>query len=157
MRRRPPDTFEAGIETLYRSDGERLWRSVYTYAASRAIAADAVAEAFAQLLRRRDAVTHPRAWVWRSAFRIAAGMLQERGRTVNELVIDVAVEIPEPAFDLLQALDTLSDSQRSSILLHDYAGFPAREIAQIIGSTEAAVRVHLMRARRRLRDVLADD
>jgi len=35
------------------------------------VASDAVAEAFAQLIRRGDEVRDPRAWVWRSAFRIA--------------------------------------------------------------------------------------
>jgi DNA-directed RNA polymerase specialized sigma24 family protein len=51
------------------------------------------------------------------------------------------------------ALGALSERQRASVVLHDGAGYPAREVARIVGSTEAAVRVHLMRGRRRLREL----
>ena len=43
------------------------------------------------------------------------------------------------------------------MVLHDAARYPAKEVARIVGSTEAAVRVHLMRGRRRLRELLRDD
>jgi len=42
-------------------------------------------------------------------------------------------------------------------VLHDYAGYPASEIASIIGSTAPAVFVHLSRARKRLRTLLEVD
>ena len=66
-------------------------------------------------------------------------------------------EMEEPARDLVLALGALSERQRVSVVLHDGAGYPAREVARIIGSTEAAVRVHLMRGRRRLRELLRED
>jgi RNA polymerase sigma factor (sigma-70 family) len=55
------------------------------------------------------------------------------------------------------ALASLSERQRASVILHDAAGYSAREVAKIVGSTEAAVRVHLMRARRRLQELLKHD
>lgn len=66
-------------------------------------------------------------------------------------------EMEVPARDLIVALCALSERQRASVVLHDGAGYPAREVARILGSTEAAVRVHLMRGRRRLRVLLEDD
>jgi len=63
----------------------------------------------------------------------------------------------EPARDLVVALGALSERQRASVVLHDAAGYSAGEVAKIVGSTEAAVRVHLVRGRRRLRDLLKDD
>ena len=66
-------------------------------------------------------------------------------------------EMEEPARDLVVALGTLSERQRAAVVLHDATGYPAREVARIVGSTEAAVRVHLMRGRRRLRELLKDD
>jgi RNA polymerase sigma-70 factor, ECF subfamily len=63
----------------------------------------------------------------------------------------------EPARDLVIALGALSERQRVSVVLHDGAGYPSKEVAWIIGSTEAAVRVHLMRGRRRLQELLKDD
>ena len=75
---------------------------------------------------------------------------------MNELVVDLAYEDPDTTIDLVRALQTLSEMQRQAIVLHDYAGYRAADAAKIIGSTEAAVRVHLMRARRRLRGLLGD-
>ncbi|HVJ98583.1 MAG TPA: RNA polymerase sigma factor [Acidimicrobiia bacterium] len=147
-------SFSHEIERLYRVDGNRLWRAVYAYSGSRVVADDATAEAFAQLIRRGRAVENARAWVWRSAFRIAGGLLKDRHRTVNELVIDLSYEEPPDVIDLVRLLQELSSAQRASIVLHDYAGYRAREAAEIIGSTEAAVRVHLMRGRRKLRERL---
>jgi RNA polymerase sigma-70 factor (ECF subfamily) len=155
-RRDETSAFSVEVERLYRADGARLWRAIYAYSASRVVTDDAVAEAFAQLLRRGAAVDNPRAWVWRTAFRVAGGLLKERRRTVNQLESDLTYEPPDDALDVLELLKVLSGAQRAALVLHDYAGYRAREVADIIGSTEAAVRVHLMRARRRMRSRLTD-
>ena len=152
--REEPDWTEA-VEALYRIDAARLGRSLFGFAASRSVAEDSVAEAFAQLLATNSVIRDPRAWGWRTAFRVAAGELQRRRQTVNELLVDVASTVSDDTLDLVAALQTLSDMQRKSVVLHDYAGYRAAEVARMIGSTEAAVRVHLMRGRRRLRGLLA--
>ena len=50
------------------------------YTGDAELASDAEAEAFAQALRRGEAVDDVAAWVWRSAFRIASGLLATRSR-----------------------------------------------------------------------------
>jgi len=144
------------IERLYRERGDRIWRGLLALSGDPEVASDAVAEAFAQVLRRGDEVRDPERWIWRAAFRIAAGELKERRR--SELIgVAGSYEMEEPAHDLLVALRALSERQRAAVVLHDAAGYPAREVAKIVGSTEAAVRFHLMRGRRRLRALLNDD
>jgi RNA polymerase sigma factor (sigma-70 family) len=144
------------IERLYRERGDRMWRAVLAFAGDPEVAGDAVAEAFAQVLRRGEDVRDPERWVWRAAFRIASGELKERRkRPVTEAM--EAYEMEDPARDLVVALASLSERQRGAVVLHDAAGYPAKEVARIVGSTEAAVRVHLMRGRRRLRELLEDD
>jgi RNA polymerase sigma-70 factor (ECF subfamily) len=145
------------IERLYRERGDRIWRGLVAFSGDPEVASDAVAEAFAQVLRRGDEVRDPERWIWRAAFRIAAGELKERRSIVETTAAIGSYEIEEPARDLVVALGALSERQRASVVLHDAAGFSAREVARIVGSTEAAVRVHLMRGRRRLRDLLKDD
>jgi RNA polymerase sigma-70 factor (ECF subfamily) len=145
------------IERLYRERGDRIWRGLLAFAGDPEMASDAVAEAFAQVLRRGEEVRDPERWVWRAAFRIAAGELKDRRRTVETTTAIGSYEMEEPARDLVVALGSLSERQRASVILHDAAGYSAREVAKIIGSTEAAVRVHLMRARRRLQELLKDD
>jgi RNA polymerase sigma-70 factor (ECF subfamily) len=144
------------IERLYRERGDRIWRGLLAFSGDPDIASDAVAEAFAQVLRRGDEVRDPERWVWRAAFRIAAGELKER-RKYELIGVAGSYEMEEPARDLVVALATLSERQRAAVVFHDAAGYPAREVAKIVGSTEAAVRVHLMRGRRRLRDLLKED
>ena len=144
------------IERLYRKRGDRIWRGILAFSGDPEIASDAVAEAFAQVLRRGDEVRDPERWVWRAAFRIAAGELKER-RKYELIGVAGSYEMEDPARDLVVALATLSERQRAAVVLHDAAGYPAREVAKIVGSTEAAVRVHLMRGRRRLRDLLKED
>jgi RNA polymerase sigma-70 factor, ECF subfamily len=144
------------IERLYRERGDRIWRGLLAFAGDPEVASDAVAEAFAQVLRRGDEVRDPERWVWRTAFRVAAGELKRQRRS-DVLTTEGSYEMEVPARELIVALGALSERQRASVVLHDGAGYPAREVARILGSTEAAVRVHLMRGRRRLRNLLEDD
>jgi len=158
---RPEATSSSGgatdlIEQTYRDQATRLRRSVTAYAGDPDVASDAVAEAFAQLLRRGAGVRDPAAWVWRAAFRIAAGDLVLRRSCVSEPLAGVVTPSETETIDLARALAQLSPCQRAAVLLHDYAGFPARQAAELSDSTEAAVRVHLMRARRKLRVLLSE-
>jgi RNA polymerase sigma factor (sigma-70 family) len=141
------------LERLYRDRGERLWRAVLAFAGDPDVASDAVSEAFAQALRRGEAIRDPEAWVWRAAFRIAAGELADRRRRASTTapVDRASYEIPGPADELIRALAHLSPKQRACVVLHHYAGYPVKEIAAIVGSTAAAVRVHLSQGRKRLR------
>jgi RNA polymerase sigma-70 factor (ECF subfamily) len=144
------------LERLYREQGARMWRSVLAFAGDPEVASDAVAEAFAQALRRGDEIRDPERWLWRSMYRIAAGELKERGRT-QMTDAEGSYEIEEPARELISALRKLSPKQRSAVVLHHAAGYPLREVAAILGSTTGAVKVHLARGRRRLRQLLEDD
>lgn len=142
----------AGIEDLYRQHSDRLWKAVFAYAQDRAIADDAVAEAFTQALRRGDALRDPVAWIWRVAFRVAAGELKDRARRGD--LADEGVDAEDAPLDLLRALRRLGPKERAAIVLHHYAGYSTREVAAMIGSTPGAVRVHLSVGRRRLRSYL---
>jgi RNA polymerase sigma factor (sigma-70 family) len=137
------------LEDLYRRDGPRMWRSLLLYAGDPDVASDAVAEAFAQALRRGAAVRAPERWVWRAAFRIAAGELKTR-KSHSAPLPDVIVPGPAEQAEVNAALRTLSPKQRASIVLHYFAGYTYKEIAPIIGSTPSAVSVHVTRGRRRL-------
>ena len=143
-------------EELYRAHGAALWRSVMLFAGDADVANDAVAEAFAQAIRRGDAIESPRAWVTRAAFRIAAGELKERRRGAV-LPEDLGYEMPEPVAELAGALARLSPKQRACAVLHFRDSYTAPEIAELIGSTTSAVGVHLHRAKARLRDLLGEE
>src|SRR6188508_127721 len=144
------------IEALYRADADRLWRAVYAFAGDAEIASDAVAEAYAQLLRRGSAVRDPGAWVWRTAFRVSRGSLKARRQ--DDRATRPAGEHTDSYLDqdLLDAIRQLPDGQRAAVVLFYYADLPVREIADRLGSNSLAVRANLTRGRRRLRDLLGD-
>ncbi len=132
-----------------------MWRALFAFCADPDIASDAVAEAFAQAIRGGDAIRDPRAWVWRSGFKIASGELKRRGRTSYHVPEGSYLD-PEADAELLAALAKLPDAQRAAVILHYYADSSVREIAQRIGSTQLAVRANLSRGRRRLKQLLGD-
>lgn len=146
------------FESLYRRHADRLWRALLSYTGDPEVASDAVSEAFAQCLARGEDVRSPASWVWRAAFRIAAGQLQEAKRLSGLAEFSgPAVDDVHADTDLVRALTTLPPRQRASLVLYYYAGFNTREIAGILDLSAATVRVHLNRGRRRLRRLLEDD
>ena len=145
------------VERVYRDRGHRMWQAVFAFTGDREVAADAIAEAFAQALRAEATIRDIEAWVWRAAFRIAAGELKERRRSGTGLPANEWYEMEDPARELVAALAHLPEKQRGSVILHDALGYPSRDVAAMIGSTAAAVRVHLVRGRRRLRHLLEED
>jgi len=138
---------------LYEREGHRVWRDVYAFAGDRDVASDAVAEAFAQCIRRGEVVRDPKAWVWRTAFRIAAGELKERRRRTT-LAREPSYEMEDQPGPLMAALASLPRNQRAAIVLRYYAGWDTAGIADTLSCSRATVRVHLSRAKRRLRVLL---
>ena len=133
-----------------------MWQAVFAFAGDPEVASDAVAEAFTQALGRGGAIRSPERWLWRTIFLIAAGELKRRGRRLPELM-EGAYEMNDLAWDLVAALAKLPEKQRAAVVLHHAVGYPAKEIAEIIGSTTPGVYVHLSRGRKRLRELLETD
>lgn len=140
------------IGRLFEQESAKLWRSLLLHTADAEVAGDATAEAFAQLLRRGDAVRDPKAWVWRAAFRIADGELARRRSIPHDQA--GSYEMPEPAFDLARALAQLPATQRRAVVLHHLGDLPVADIAAVMGTSRSAVAVHLHRGRKRLRELL---
>jgi RNA polymerase sigma-70 factor (ECF subfamily) len=141
------------VERAYREQRVKMLKTLFAYTRSRTIAEDAVSEAFAQAIHRGSEIRDVSAWVWKAAFRIASGELS-RPREIELLDTESSYEMDEPAADLVHALSGLSPKQRACVLLHHYAGYPVREVGEIVGSSVAAVKVHLSTGRRRLRAIL---
>ena len=149
---------ERDIERLYRESAPQLWRSIYGFAGGRRhLAEDAVAEAFARAIERANEIHEPLAWIYRTAFRIASRELQQERRGPPPSPDPVPGIDPADVQDVLSALWTLSPNQRAAVVLHDQEGFTAPEVGRLIGISAATVRVHLFRARRRLREVLGGE
>lgn len=161
------EAFNAAVGGLYLRKQAEIWRAVFAWSGSTEVSDEAVAEAFAQLLRRGTVVRDPEAWVWKTSFRIAAGELQrQRAREVRQVPTseehssvearaDSHDELAADSMDLMNALACLSDQQRRCIVLVDLAGHSSADAAAILGTSSATIRVQLLRARRRLKAKLS--
>ena len=143
------------FDAIWRDIGPTLWRAILAYSGGRRdVADDAVAEAFARAIERDRQIHEPRAYLYRIAFRIAAAELRRDGACPER---DVPLEDEHLLADLAPALRRLSPSQRAAVYLHYVADLPVREVATLMGTSYTAVRVHLMRGRRRLAELLGED
>jgi RNA polymerase sigma-70 factor (ECF subfamily) len=147
-------------DAIWRRSGATLWRSVYAYSGGRKdVADDAVSEAFARAIARGDEVRDPLAYLFRIAFRVASADLARSGKEAE--VHEVATSVADPSQnglpDLLRALKELAPAQRAAVYLHYQADLPVREVAHLMGTSTAAVKVHLMRGRRRLAGLLGEE
>ena len=140
------------VDATYRAEADRLWRALVGYSGDRELASDAVAEAFTRAIQHDAEIRDLVSWVWTVAFRLAAAEL--RRPSPPELIAeDQALdELP----DLVRALRQLPPKQRLAVVLHDYADRPTREVAAVLGTSTATVRVHLSQGRRRLRGLLEE-
>jgi RNA polymerase sigma-70 factor (ECF subfamily) len=124
-------------------------------------AQDVVQSAFEKLWINRAQVDFPRAKSY--LFTIAYNQMIDHTRKVKRMTYKD--EIPEYAATtsqpesylkkaLEQALDTLTETQRSLVMLKDYEGYNYAEIGEITGLNESQVKVYLHRARVQLRNYL---
>ncbi len=146
---------ESTFEMLYRRTGPRLWRAIYAFTAGRReVTDDVVAEAFARTLERGRSVRDPDRYLYRVAFRLAAQELRRPGTVPS--VPEAPITSEDGMVDLLPALRRLSPGQRAAVYLRYQADLPIAEIAKLMDTSSAVVRVHLMRGRRRLAELLPE-
>ncbi len=141
------------IEEVYRTDHDRLWRSLLAYTGDSELAAEAEAETFTQAFARGRELYDPQAWIWRTSFRVAAGLLAERGSSPqpDQSIVDQP-HLDSSLVDFLDLLGSLSEQQREVVVLRYAGGFTPTEIAELLDTTPGSVRVQLHRAHQRLRE-----
>jgi RNA polymerase sigma-70 factor (ECF subfamily) len=142
---------------LFRAENAKLYRSLYAYTGGRRdIAEDATVEAFARAISEGERVRDPLPWLYRTAFRIAAAELKgdrKRGERKDE----VADPPDEAAVEVLAGVRALSPQQRTAVVLHYLVDLPVEDVAKRMGVSTSAVKVHLFRARKHLRELLGDE
>ncbi|MCM1325226.1 MAG: RNA polymerase sigma factor [Bacteroidales bacterium] len=116
---------------------------------------DAIQETFVRYLEKRpdfDSAEHEKAWLIRVAVNICRDMLRFRMRhpkvSLDELENSLAA--PEQG-ETLKELMELPFKHKTVIYLHYVEGYRIKEIADILGMTEAAVKMRLKRGREQVR------
>ncbi len=144
------------VERVYRSVHPRLWRALLSYTGDAELASDAEAEAFAQVLRRGAAVDDVAAWVWRSAFRIASGLLAARSHPDDARSAECSTSPTGSVAEFLGLLADLSPQQRACVVLRYVGQYTSPEIGELLGTSAGTVRVQLHRAHAALRHTIRE-
>ena len=142
------------VEVAYRAVHARLWKALLAFTGDAELASDAEAEAFAQVLRRGEAVDDVQAWVWRSAFRIASGLLASKSTNLG--VVDGSVSPTQSITEFLDLLGGLSQQQRACVALRYVGEYTSVEIGELLGTSAGTIRVQLNRAHTALRSLLKE-
>lgn len=153
---RPSAVPERDLGAVFDTDAPGLYRTILAFTGGRGdIAEEAVAEAFARAAARTGELRDPVAWLYRVAFNVATDEIR-RERRQRPPPGPTSSPPPEVA-GLMEALEKLPPRQRAAIFLFHVSDLPVVEVAKRMGIAQPTVRVHLVRGRRRLGELLGDD
>lgn len=154
----------ASPEDLFRAQYLRLARALAVWSGDREAAADAVQDAFVELVRRWDSVgsyDDPVGWVRRvsiNRLRTNHRLLVSRAAALVRLAQrgepDSRATAPQP--ELAEALRRLPQRQRLAMSLFYVADLSTAEVAEAMGVSEGSVKQHLHRGREAVRRLLEE-
>lgn len=176
----PEADHRAALSRALVTEGDRLYALAFRVTRDPELAKDAVQEAFASALVHVDAFrgdARLSTWLHRIVYNKSIDLLRRRRReeplsdeqaaelTAEDMQLGHGPSWARPPDELLraqetraaleQALGRLTPLQRAVFELKEAEGRPTAEVSDILGMAEPTVRVHLHRARLRLRDLLA--
>jgi len=159
----------AAFERIMASSERRVLRVALRLLNNPQDAQDAAQEVFLRLYKHLgrldlDDVRGCEPWLFRVTVNVCRDMARKRGRSValeDGTLEDVAAVPPDAQHgveraqqrQLIQrALGRLGEKERAALVLRDVEGLSTREVAAILGSSEATVRSQISTARLKLRD-----
>ncbi|HEY3496722.1 MAG TPA: RNA polymerase sigma factor [Polyangiaceae bacterium] len=167
---------ELDLETLYRNHALELSRFIARLSGRDDDAADVLHEVFL-VVQRRLATFRPDASVRTWIYAIAARVVIARRRKLrlrrllwlesgeSEAASEEPVDSKTPEHELegqeaarrvRVVLERLSERDRTLLVLFELEGFSARDVAQVVASSENAVWVGLSRARARFKKIFCE-
>jgi len=153
------------FERLYRRHVDDVYRYALAVLANPADAEDVTQTAFLNAYRAFKNGHHPERplnWLFAIAHNVCRQRFRDAARRPSEVVLDreLAAESDhdeDGSFrreDIRRALSQLTFSQRSALAMRELEGRSYKEIAKVLGITEAAVEALIFRARRAFREQL---
>ena len=120
---------------------------------------DAIQDTFCRYLEKKPKFRdeeHEKAWLIKVATNICRDMIRFRVRHPKVSIDEVENTLVAPEQkEILKEFLELPVRQKTVICLHYVEGYQIKEIADILGITQSAVKVRLMRGRKQMRDALS--
>lgn len=153
-----PETAE--LARAFEDHHARVYRAAYRITGSTSDAEDVLQSVFLRLARHERspaAIDHLASYLYRAAINSALDLCRSRWQTDRAALDDDHAVPSTPASEtvelrawLRRALTTLSERQAEIFVLRYLEGYDNREIAQMLGTSQAVVAVSLFRARSQL-------
>jgi RNA polymerase sigma-70 factor, ECF subfamily len=151
----PVDT-QSGLEEAFRKHRMQVFRAAYRVTGNTADAEDVLQTVFLRLARREETeIANPGSYLYRAALNAALDILRSR-QSANAQALE---DSPEPTGNshdqelraqLRAALAKLNPKHAEMFVLRYVEEHSNKEIAQMLGTSQAAVAVTLFRVRRQL-------
>lgn len=164
---------QATLEAVLAEVAQPVLRYLERYVGDRAVAEDLRQEALLRIARGYKAfAAHAsvRTWALAIANRVAADYYRKPERRQRIVELDEAMDTADPGRDtdervvvdemnrcVRQVIDSLPETYRAALILHDIEERSIGQTAEICGCSVAAAKIRLHRARHRLREALQQE
>ncbi len=145
--------------TLFQRYKDPVYRLALSMTGSPADAEDVCQTVFLKLLEKRPALDleKERAWLLQVTANECRS-LWRRLRRRPTVPLDAAAELAAPPADsLLRRIMELPRGDQAVLYLHYYEGFSTQEVGEMLRISRSAVTTRLLRARKKLKDILEED
>ena len=145
--------------TLFQQYKDPVYRLALSMTGSPADAEDVCQTVFLKLLEKRPALDleKERAWLLQVTANECRS-LWRRLRRRPTVPLDAAAELAAPPADsLLRRIMELPRGDQAVLYLHYYEGFSTQEVGEMLRISQSAVTTRLLRARKKLKDILEED
>lgn len=157
------DSPDQSVEEIFRTYGNMLYRIAFVMMKNAFDAEDVVQDTLIKYMEQRErgksfeTEEHRKAWL----IRVDSNLCKNRLRFYKnhpKIGMEQLSRYYEEKEDtrLMESLLLLSSRYREVLLLHYVEGYQGKEIAQMLGISESAVRKRLERGRGKLRDLLEE-
>ena len=146
---------EKDIREIFVKFSDMLYRICLVILCNEQDVQDAIQDTFCRYLEKRPDFRderHEKAWLIKVATNICRDMIRFRVRHPKVSIDEVEniLVVPEQRETLKEFLE-LPVKHKTVIYLHYVAGYSVKEIADILGITESAVKSRLLRGRKQMR------
>ncbi len=155
---------DPAFEDLFAEEYPAMVHVAYLIVGDEGLAREIAQESFTRMLvrwRRLRSYDRPGAWLRRVTVRQAVRVRDRRVREGGQLdvtLLEGSVGLDHGTREaVVAAVMQLPRQQRAAVVLHYLDDLDTAEVAALMGTRPATVRVHLHRARARLEELLAED
>lgn len=161
---------EASVDAVLAEVAQPVLRYLERYVGNRNIAEDLQQETLVRIAKGLPAFagrSSLKTWAFSIASRVAADYFRHPDRRARIVDLDEAGDVADPDPEIngrliedemnrcvRQVIDSLPDTYRSALILHDLEELSAEQVAQICDCTVANAKIRIHRARNRLKEAL---